>query len=169
MLIILNTSISHLTHFFVCKTAGARAQYAGDALGTGVTAAAARELGLAPGTAVATSLIDANAGWLGSILCHEGGQTQRAAPDRTSARRVMGARVALICGTSICQMWQAPWRCLVPGVWGPFPEAVISGHFQLAGGLTAVGSLVWSMAILVLTRKPRELYDEFGNNFISNR
>ena len=31
---------------------GTRAQYPGDALGTGVTAAAARELGLAPGTAV---------------------------------------------------------------------------------------------------------------------
>ena len=39
-------------------------------------------------------------------------------------------------------MWQAPWRCLVPGVWGPFPEAVISDHFQLPGGLTAGGSLV---------------------------
>ena len=33
----------------------------GDALGTGVTAAAARELGLAPGTAVATSLFNADA------------------------------------------------------------------------------------------------------------
>ena len=36
----------------------ARVQYPGDTLGTGVTAAAARELGLAPGTAVGTSLID---------------------------------------------------------------------------------------------------------------
>ena len=42
---------------------GARAQYPGDTLGTGVTAAAARELGLAPGTAVATSLNDADAGY----------------------------------------------------------------------------------------------------------
>ena len=136
---------------FVIKTAGARSQYPGDALGTGVTAAAARELGLAPGTAVATSLIDADAGWLGSILCHEGDQTQRPAPDRASARRAMGARVALICGTSICQMWEAPCRCLVPGVWGPFPEAVISGHFQLAGGLTAGGSLVWNLVLLYTT------------------
>ena len=77
---------------------GARAQYPGNALGTGVTAAAARELGLAPGTPVATSsLIDADAGWLGSIRCHEGDQKQRPAEDRASARRAMGARVAL-CG-----------------------------------------------------------------------
>ena len=71
---------------------GARAQYPGDALGTGVTAAAVRELGLAPGMAVATSLIDGDAGWLGSILCHEGDQKQRPAEERASARRAMGVR-----------------------------------------------------------------------------
>ena len=38
-----------------------RAQYPGDALGMGVTAAAACELGLAPGMAVATSLFNADA------------------------------------------------------------------------------------------------------------
>ena len=102
---------------------GTRAQYPGNALGTGVTAAAARELGLAPGTAVATSLIDAEAGWLGSIRCQEGDQTQRPAEDRASARRTMGARVAVICGSSICQMWQAPWRCLVPG---PVTQGAVS-------------------------------------------
>ena len=75
---------------------GAGAQYPGDTLGTGVTAAATHELGLAPGTAVATSLIDADAGYLGSILCREGDQAQRSAEDRASARRAMGARVALI-------------------------------------------------------------------------
>ena len=64
---------------------GTRAQYPGDALGTGVTAAAARELGLAPGTAVATSLFNADAGWLGNILCHEGDQTQRPAENSVRA------------------------------------------------------------------------------------
>ena len=54
-----------------------------------MTAAAARELGLAPGTAVATSLFNADAGWLGSILCHEGDQTQRLAENRVSARRAI--------------------------------------------------------------------------------
>ena len=102
---------------------GARAQYPGDALGTGVTAAAARELGLALGTPVATSLIDAEAGWIGSIRCHKDDQTQRPAVDKASARRAMGAHVAL-CGTSICQMWEDPWRCLVPGVWGPLRLSV---------------------------------------------
>ena len=87
---------------------GTSSQYSGDALGTGVTAAAARELGLAPGTAVATSLFNADAGWLGSILCHEGTQTQRPAENRVSTGRAMGARAALVCGPSICQMWQAP-------------------------------------------------------------
>ena len=43
---------------------------------------------------VATSLIDA-AGWLGSILCHDGDQTQRPAEGRASGWRAMGARVAL--------------------------------------------------------------------------
>ena len=73
-----------------------------------MTAAAARELGLAPGRTVDTSLFNADAGWLGSILCHEGDQTQRPTVNRVSACSAMGARAALICGPSICQMWQAP-------------------------------------------------------------
>ena len=44
---------------------GTRAQYPGDALGKGGAVAAARELGLAPGTA--GPLFNADAGWLGSI------------------------------------------------------------------------------------------------------
>ena len=80
---------------------GTRAQYPGDALGTGVTVVAAREFGLAPGMAVATSLFNANAG--GSAVSSATRATRRRDRRRTvSARRAMGVRAALICGPSIC-------------------------------------------------------------------
>ena len=51
-----------------------------------MTAAAARELGLAPGMAAATSLIDADAGWLGSVLCHKGNRATRRRDRRRTER-----------------------------------------------------------------------------------
>ena len=66
----------------------ARLQYPGDTLGTGVTAAAARELGLAPGTAVATSLIDADAG--NSVVSSATRATRRR--DRRKTERPCGVQ-----------------------------------------------------------------------------
>ena len=46
---------------------GSRVEAPGEAVGTGLSETAALELGLEPGTAVSTSLIDAHAGALGML------------------------------------------------------------------------------------------------------
>ncbi|MFV0334893.1 MAG: FGGY-family carbohydrate kinase [Tropicimonas sp.] len=90
--------------------------------------AAARELGLEPGTAVATGIIDAHAG--GIALAGS-------APE--------GA-MALISGTSNCHMVVSREAIMVPGVWGPYYGAMLPGWWLAEGGQSATGSLLdWTI------------------------
>ena len=75
---------------------GTRVRPVGEAVGQGLTPAAASELGLEPGTAVGVSIIDAHAGGLGMLGAPLGGQ-----PVTPEA---LEARIALIGGTSSCHM-----------------------------------------------------------------
>lgn len=90
--------------------------------------AAAAEMGLAPGIAVATGIIDAHAGGLALV---------GAAPDGT---------LALIGGTSNCHMVVARDAVMVPGVWGPYLGAMIPGWWLNEGGQSAAGALIdWTI------------------------
>ena len=106
---------------------GARVEAPGVAVGAGLTEEAASQLGLSPGTAVSTSLIDAHAGALGMLGC-EGGE-------------VVG-RLGLVTGTSTCHMLLSSQPLLVPGVWGPFLSAVLPGLWLMEGGQSSTGGLI---------------------------
>jgi ribulose kinase len=92
---------------------------------------AAEELGLALGTTVATSLIDAHAGGLALSFCLSGeegrGRHNLAAADRTR-------RLSLICGTSTCYMNCSHKPIFVAGVWGPYYSAMIPGFWLNEAG-----------------------------------
>jgi FGGY-family pentulose kinase len=90
--------------------------------------AAAAELGLAPGTPVAASLIDAYAGALGTL----------AAADPDSG----GGRLALIAGTSACHIANTPDARFVPGVWGPYLGALGPTDWANEAGQSAAGALI---------------------------
>ena len=91
-----------------------------------VTAAAA--LGLPPGIAVATGIIDAHAG--GLALC---------AADPEGA-------LAVISGTSCCHLVASRDPVMVPGVWGPYFGAMLPGWWLNEGGQSAAGSLLdWTL------------------------
>jgi FGGY-family pentulose kinase len=96
--------------------------------------AAARELGLAPGTPVAVSIIDAHAGGVGTI----GAALDGRAPDDAA----LEARLSLIGGTSSCHMALARTSRFVPGVWGPYWSAMVPGLWLAEGGQSATGALV---------------------------
>ncbi|XP_054257700.1 FGGY carbohydrate kinase domain-containing protein [Macrosteles quadrilineatus] len=103
----------------------------GSPCGSGLSAEAAKELGLIVGTPVATSIIDAHAGGLGLIGC-----TFTGLPcDFTS-------RLCLICGTSSCHMAVSQSPIMVPGVWGPYFSAMVPALWLSEGGQSATGKLL---------------------------
>ena len=107
---------------------GARVRVPGERLGA-LTASAAHELGLAPGIPVATSMIDAHAGALGTL-----GAAGHPAPIST--------RMAIIAGTSACHLATAPAGTSVHGVWGPYYEALLPNEWVLEAGISASGAFL---------------------------
>ena len=95
----------------------------GTPIAQGLSAKAATELGLLPGTAVAASLIDAHAGDVGSLAADH-------------------SELAYIFGTSACMMASSQEPKFVPGVWGPYFNAMLSGFWLLEGGQSAAGSAI---------------------------
>ncbi|CAG2253366.1 FGGY carbohydrate kinase domain-containing protein [Mytilus edulis] len=106
----------------------------GDVCGQGLTNEAAEQLGLVPGTAVGTSIIDAHAGVLGCVGCIAEDE-HFTVPDITS-------RMTMICGTSTCHMIMSQEAIFVPGVWGPYYSPILPGLWSAEGGQTAAGKLI---------------------------
>ncbi len=93
-----------------------------------LTKAAAAELGLPSGIAVATGIIDAHAGGLALV---------GTAPEGT---------LALIGGTSNCHMAASREPIMVSGVWGPYFGAMLPGWWLAEGGQSAAGALLdWTL------------------------
>jgi len=106
----------------------------GEAIGNGLTADAAAELGLHEGTAVGVSIIDAHAGGIGMI----GATLEGVSPDAEELDR----RMALIGGTSSCHMAASKEARFIQGIWGPYYSAMIPGMWLTEGGQSATGALV---------------------------
>lgn len=96
---------------------------------------AAKELGLAAGTQVSSSLIDAYAGALGTLGVALG-------DDKITDR------LAVIAGTSTCHINVTKDPVFAPGVWGPYYSVLLPDLWANEGGQSAAGSLIDS----VLTR-----------------
>ena len=102
---------------------------AGQRLADGLTTAAARDLGLMPGTPVAAGLIDAHAGGVGSVGASGG--------DGSAT-----TRMAYVFGTSACTMASSVEPVFVPGVWGPYYSAMVPGLWLSEGGQSSAGAAI---------------------------
>jgi D-ribulokinase len=105
---------------------GRRVVAPGTALGNGLTPEAASELGLCAGTAVATGVIDAHAGGIGTV-------------------GVDGdpfASLAYVFGTSSCTMTSTRAPVFVPGVWGPYFSAMVPNTWLNEGGQSVAGAAI---------------------------
>ncbi len=111
---------------------GKKVRPVGEAVGQGLTAEAAREMGLAPGTPVGVSIIDAHAGGLGLLGMN---------PNENSNGQIDG-RIALIGGTSSCHMAVSEEPRFIDGVWGPYYSAMLPGLWLTEGGQSATGALI---------------------------
>lgn len=98
----------------------------GTPLGTGLTEAAAADLGLRPGTPVGAGLIDAHAGGIGTVGMQGTPETN----------------LAYVFGTSSCTMTTTRDPVFVPGVWGPYYQAMVPGMWLLEGGQSAAGAAI---------------------------
>ncbi|NHF71999.1 FGGY-family carbohydrate kinase [Paracoccus xiamenensis] len=98
----------------------------GTPLGAGLTDQAAADLGLMPGTPVAAGLIDAHAGGIGTVGVE--GQPQD--------------NLAYVFGTSSCTMTTTAEPAFVPGVWGPYYQAMMPGMWLNEGGQSAAGAAI---------------------------
>jgi len=103
---------------------GQRVVAPGTPLGRGLTAAAAAALGLPVGTPVATGVIDAHAGGIGTV----GGDAE--------------SRLAYVFGTSSCTMTTTREPVFVPGVWGPYFSAMVPGAWLNEGGQSVAGAAI---------------------------
>jgi ribulose kinase len=101
---------------------------------------AALALGLKPGIAVSMSGIDAHAGMVGMNVLAPG-------------------TLALITGTSTCQLAQAAGPAFDAGLWGPFEDAVIAGEWTLEAGQASTGGTVrWLLDILGVASETADRY-----------
>ncbi|MDD5201205.1 MAG: FGGY-family carbohydrate kinase [Terrimicrobiaceae bacterium] len=116
------------------KKIGTRVRPMGEALGKGLTERSAKELGLAPGTPVGVSIIDAHAGGLGMLGAPLKGE--KVTPG------VLETRLALIGGTSSCHMAVSAKPRFIPGIWGPYFSAMIPDLWLTEGGQSATGALI---------------------------
>ena len=88
-----------------------------------LTPQAAQKFGLRAGIAVSMSGIDAHAGMVGMNVLAPG-------------------TLALITGTSTCQLAQSSHPVIDAGLWGPFEDAVVPGEWTLEAGQASTGGTV---------------------------
>lgn len=105
----------------------------GERIGT-LSELSARELGLHAGVVVGVGIIDAHAGGVGMLGAPLKGRVLNEADLET--------RLALIGGTSSCQMAVSRTPRFVPGVWGPYYSAMVPGLWLTEGGQSATGALL---------------------------
>ena len=98
----------------------------GSAVGDGLSERAAQELGLPAGTPVGAGMIDAHAGGIGTVGVDGPPQSN----------------LGYVFGTSSCTMTSTVEPVFVPGVWGPYYSAMVSGMWLNEGGQSAAGAAI---------------------------
>ncbi|KXJ77941.1 hypothetical protein RP20_CCG006042 [Aedes albopictus] len=125
----------------------------GNPISGGLSKEAAEAMGLLPGTAVATSMIDAHAGAL-ALLGARNPENPVSEP--------LTSKMAIICGTSSCHMSITEAPIMAPGIWGPYKNAIIPNLYLNEAGQSATGVLM----DFVLQTHPcyGQLLQEHGSN-----
>ncbi|KAG9003184.1 hypothetical protein FRB94_003345 [Tulasnella sp. JGI-2019a] len=117
---------------------------AGLPIGHGLSKQSAEELGLLEGTPVGSAVIDAYAGWIGTVAARYKIQTATSGTTLSSHPSIQEStkRLAAVAGTSTCHLAQSEQGIFVPGVWGPYKDAVFPGWWMNEGGQSATGQLI---------------------------
>jgi len=95
---------------------------------------------LPAGIPVGSGVIDAYAGWIGTVGAEYNS-------DRDSCAGISQAlgRLALVAGTSTCHLLLSKDLVFVDGVWGPYRDVLIPGLWMAEAGQSATGKLLEHM------------------------
>lgn len=117
---------------------------AGDQIGHGLNAEAARDLGLLEGTPVGSAIIDAYAGALATLGATSGDKERSELLNQLdqSLKAQGPSRLAVICGTSSCHITMSPNPIFVPGIWGPYRSVMVPDMWHAEGGQSSTGQLI---------------------------
>lgn len=117
---------------------------AGELVGT-LSEKAGQELGLPAGIAVGSGVIDAYAGWVGTVgakvdLGPKSGLLEGGVPKNDVSQAF--SRLAAVAGTSTCHLAMSKEPVFVDGVWGPYRDVLLPGFWMAEGGQSATGELL---------------------------
>ncbi|KAK3679228.1 hypothetical protein LTR78_000789 [Recurvomyces mirabilis] len=115
---------------------------AGELIGT-LSEKAASDMGLPAGIAVGSGVIDAYAGWIGTVGAKV--NLPSANIDANVAKNDVSqafTRLAAVAGTSTCHLAMSKNPVFVDGVWGPYRDVLIPEYWVAEGGQSATGELL---------------------------
>ena len=100
-------------------------------------------MGLPPGIAVGSGVIDAYAGWIGTVgaKVNLSGTTLNSGVAKNDVSQAF-TRLAAVAGTSTCHLAMSEKPVFVPGVWGPYRDVLIPDYWVAEGGQSATGELL---------------------------
>lgn len=104
---------------------------------------ASKQLGLQAGIAVGSGVIDAYAGWVGTVgakVDTEYGHADETHPANDVAQA--STRLAAVAGTSTCHLAMSENPVFVNGVWGPYRDVLMPSYWLAEGGQSATGELL---------------------------
>ncbi|KAJ5307062.1 hypothetical protein PENANT_c003G05846 [Penicillium antarcticum] len=103
-----------------------------------LTENAAAELGLTTAVAVGSGVIDAYAGWIGTV----GAKVDLGLECSGDQAEHVARRLAVVAGTSTCHLAMSYDEIFVSGVWGPYRDVLFPGAYLAEGGQSATGELI---------------------------
>ncbi|ESW98695.1 hypothetical protein KL918_001913 [Ogataea parapolymorpha] len=116
---------------------------AGETVGS-LTERAAEQLGLTTDCYVGSGVIDAYAGWIGTVAA----QTETPIADlveqdkNNKGMAKAKGRLAAVAGTSTCHICLDDKPIFVDGVWGPYRDVMAKGFWLAEGGQSCTGALL---------------------------
>ncbi|KAK4688037.1 D-ribulokinase, partial [Tremellales sp. Uapishka_1] len=130
---------------------------AGQPVGNGLSKEAAEELGLVEGIAVGSGVIDAYAGWIGTIAATSGEEAKPTLDDSSKRLAACAGTMSLV---SAAKDADESHR-----VWGPYHHAVFPGYWMNEGGQSSTGQLIdFTMTTHPAYPKLLELSKKTGKN-----
>jgi FGGY-family pentulose kinase len=99
---------------------------------------AASDFSLPAGIPVGSGVIDAYAGWIGTV----GAKHNLSSSEQDTDVSEAFGRLAAVAGTSTCHLAMSKDPIFVNGVWGPYRDVIIPDFWVAEGGQSATGELL---------------------------